>query len=279
MSTSAEGGRFGARFGAQGQKAKKWPEPALLPTEGRDFLNWLAWYQISQSGMLPEAYSDITDQVYPWRFNNLSPGGGSVRVGEASHLFRMTRALELVEADVDKFAPLHESCLTWWLSGSAVIIGAATLGALLSQGLSWTMANCLVLPIPTTSDVIAAETPALTGSRLENISGLKGRIFSAGGTADFNRLDWGQVGVGNVGGLPLPFSVIRVVLEKFDLQLTPPGFDFKELVFEGDDDEGDNSATKFAPRLALPPLAHIHCELREGRVRLSDQRTTWCRDV
>lgn len=178
----------GGRFGAHGQKVKKWPAPASLPAEGHNFLKWLAWYQISQSGMLPEAYFDVTEQDFPWRFDHLSGGGGSVRVGEASHLLRMARALELVEADVDKFGPLQEGCLTWWLSGSAVVIGAATFGALLSQGLSWATANCLGLPISTMFEVIAAETPALTGSRVDNRAGLKGQLFGAGGAADFSQL-------------------------------------------------------------------------------------------
>lgn len=41
---------------------KKWPAHASLLAEGPNFLKWLAWYQISQSGMLPEAYSDVTEQ-------------------------------------------------------------------------------------------------------------------------------------------------------------------------------------------------------------------------
>lgn len=83
--------------------------------------------------MLSEAYSDVSGQSWPWRFDNLSRGGGSVRVGEASHFLRMARGLELVDADSDKFGPLEEGCLTWWLSGSAVMIGVAMFGALLSQ--------------------------------------------------------------------------------------------------------------------------------------------------
>lgn len=138
--------------------------------------------------MLPEAYSDVAEQDFPWRFDHLSGGGGSVCVGEASHLLRMARALELVEADVDKFGPLQEGCQTWWLSGSVVVIGAATFGALLSQGLSWATANCLGLPISTMFEVIAAETPALTGSRVDNLAGLKGQLFGAGGAADFSQL-------------------------------------------------------------------------------------------
>lgn len=82
--------------------------------------------------MLSEAYSDVSGQSWPWRFD-LSRGGGSVRVGEASHFLRMARGLELVDADSDKFGPLEEGCLTWWLSGSAVMIGVAMFGALLSQ--------------------------------------------------------------------------------------------------------------------------------------------------
>lgn len=242
----------GERFGAQGPRIKKWPESALFSLDGRGYLQWLAWYGIGPSGMLPEAYCDVEFQAWPVRFSNLSAGRGSVRVGESSHLIRMARALGLVEADTDMFAPLQEGSLTRWLSGSTVVVGAVTFGALLASGLSWASANCLGLPINNMAEFIAAETPALTGSRVENISGPKMRIFGAGGAADFGALapkvsTGGQWSLGNVGGLPLPFVVIRCMLEKFNLQLAPPAHDFEDFVFEGDDDEGDEASAKFVP--------------------------------
>lgn len=75
-----------------------------------------------------------------------------------------------------------DSCLTWWLSGSAVLTAAVTFGAALERGLTWASVNGL-------SEVHVQENVALTAAVPELTDS---RVTRAGSLLKAHRLDYAR---------------------------------------------------------------------------------------
>lgn len=81
-------------------KVKTWPTVANWAATSGSFLTWLGWYNLGQSGMLPEASFDVEEgSAWPPHYDDLVGVTPSLVVTSASPTFRMARALGLVEGE------------------------------------------------------------------------------------------------------------------------------------------------------------------------------------
>lgn len=92
-------------------KVKVWPAGEQWTAAAPVHLTWLGWYNIGQSGMLPEAaFAAPEGAAYPPGFDENQLGvSPSLAVCSASPTFRMARALDLIEGEPSSTFPA-ESC-------------------------------------------------------------------------------------------------------------------------------------------------------------------------
>ncbi|KAH7972352.1 hypothetical protein HPB52_011185 [Rhipicephalus sanguineus] len=156
-----------AGLGVRGYpKLKSWPSAGTWDATFPQMLVWMGWYNIGQSGMLPETFSDVASATsWPPGFGSLHPGAPSLVVGTATPADRMGRALGMVDADVNLYVPQAELSLSYWLSGAAVVTASTTFGAALSLGLTWASINGLGLPHPSAVQATTGCVQELTAGR------------------------------------------------------------------------------------------------------------------
>ncbi|KAL3184714.1 hypothetical protein MRX96_005820 [Rhipicephalus microplus] len=233
-------------------KVKVWPAGEQWTAAAPVHLTWLGWYNIGQSGMLPEAaFAAPEGAAYPPGFDeNLLGVSPFLAVCAASPTFRMARALGLIEGEHKLYLLRAELSLSIWLSGSAVVTASHIYTAALSLGLTWASINGLGLPFPRAVQATSLHVSAMTAKRVDNVVDSKRDLYINHATISFGALvpnirtggDWD---LENVGGFPLLFFLLRSMFNKIKLELVEPGFTSAE---EADiDGQGLTSHAAYVP--------------------------------
>ncbi|KAL3222178.1 hypothetical protein MRX96_028914 [Rhipicephalus microplus] len=203
---------FEQKNGASFPEVKTWPAADKWEAEASAFLVWLGWYNLGQSGMLPEAAVEVpAGENFPPGFGDQLGVSTSLAVSSAGPTFRMARALGLVEGKQKLYLPRAELSLSIWLSGSAVVTASHIYAAALSLGLTWASINGLGLPSPRAVSATTLHVSAMTAGRVNNAVDNKRDLFVNHDTLAFGVLvptirtggDWN---LENVGGFFLSRS-------------------------------------------------------------------------